>query len=261
MSAERRSAIRRRSAVPRARLGDHAHRRSPRRRQVSRQNAPARWRAICWANLAGVDQPVSAVPVDRRWDLRSKRTRLPYQMNHYGSAMRDGPLLTAVIVRKPEGWRICWADIPFSDPGGAFDTLDWLVQSTDALVSESRGAFQTLDALVEAIDALVLGRDPTGVGTLQYKIPPWGRPAVGDERLPFDVYMIGAPGEGVPGTQGPLVTRPWVVGDGYETVSEELSPLAFHIYGNAADLEAADIASGTDLQLRAPRPQAISSVK
>jgi hypothetical protein len=165
--------------------------------------------------------------------------------------MREGPLLTAVIVRKPEGWRIWWADIPFSGPGGAFDTLDWLVQSTDALLSESGGAFQTLDALVEAIDALVLGRDPTGVGTLQYKIHPWGRRGVGDERLPFDVCMIEAPGEGVRAARGPLVTRPWVVGDGYETVSEERSLLAFHIYGNAGELRVADIPSGTDLQLRA----------
>ena len=170
-------------------------------------------------------------------------------MNHYGSAMRDGPLLTAVIVRKPEGWRICSADIPFSDPGGAFDTLDWLVQSTDALVSELTRSLPDTGCACRGDRCASSRSGSDGSGTLQYKIPPWGRPAVGDERLPFDVYMIGAPGEGVPGTQGPLVTRPWVVGDGYETVSEELSPLAFHIYGNAADLEAADIASGTDLQL------------
>lgn len=167
--------------------------------------------------------------------------------------MRDGPLLTAVIVRKPEGWRIWWADIPFSGPGGAFDTLDWLVQSTDALVSESGGAFQTLDALVEATDALVLARDPTGVGTLQYKIHPWGRrPGMEDERLPFDMCRIGAAGEGaVRSRQRPLVTRLWVVGDSDETVSEVHSPLAFHIYGNTGDLRAAYIASGADLQLHA----------
>lgn len=165
--------------------------------------------------------------------------------------MRDGALLTAVIVRKQEGWRIWWADFGFG-PGGAFDTLDWLVQSTDTLVSGSGGAFRTLDALVEATDALVLAREPTGVGTLQYKIHPWGRrPGVEDERLPYDICKIRAPGEGpVRGTQGPLVTRLWVVEDSHETVAEA-RPLAFHIYGNTGDLRAAYIASGADLHLNA----------
>jgi hypothetical protein len=61
----------------------------------------------------------------------------------------------------------------------------------------------------------------------------------------------GHPERGVRAAQGPLVTRPWVVEDGYETVSEERSLLAFHIYGNSGDLRAADLPSGTDLQLRA----------
>jgi hypothetical protein len=164
----------------------------------------------------------------------------------------DGPLLTAVIVRKDEGWRIWWADLSGFSPGGAFQTLDWLVEATESRLRDSGGAFQTLDALVESTDALVLGRDPTGVGTLQYKIHPWGRrPGVEDERLSFDVCRIGVPGEGlVPAARRPFVTRRWVVADAYETVPEARA-LSFHIYGRTGDLRAAYIASGTDLPLRA----------
>jgi len=144
----------------------------------------------------------------------------------------DGPLLTAVIVRKDGGWTIWWADVAAFSPGGAFQTLEWLVQATVALLDESGGAFQTLDALVEASDALVRGRDPSGGGTLQYKIYPWGRPGVGDERSPFDVFMLVAPGT-----------------DSGETVPEARPHTAFQILGSPGDLQAVEIARDTDVEV------------
>jgi hypothetical protein len=144
----------------------------------------------------------------------------------------DGPLLTAVIVRKDGGWTTWWADIPAFSPGGAFQTLGWLVQATEALLEESGGAFRTLDALVEAADALVRGRDPSGGGTLQYKIYPWGRPGVGDERSPFDVFMLVARGTGRGGT-----------------VPEARPHTTYQISGSLGDLQAVEIARGSNVEV------------
>ncbi len=144
----------------------------------------------------------------------------------------DGPLLTAVIVRKDGGWTIWWADIAAFSPGGAYQTLDWLVQATAALLDDAGGAFQTLDALVEATDALVRGRDPSGGGTLQYKVYPWGRPGVGDERSPFDVFMLVAPGA-----------------DGGGTVPGARLHTTFQILGSPGDLQAVEIARGGNVEV------------
>ena len=121
--------------------------------------------------------------------------------------------------------------IPFFQPGGAFQTLDWLVQATDALLSDSGGAFPTLDELVQATDALVRSRDPSGGGTLQYMIYPWGRPGVGDKRrLPIEVRKLGAPGT-----------------TSSETVPQTRRRGGFYISGSPGDLRVREIATGDDL--------------
>ena len=127
---------------------------------------------------------------------------------------------------------IWWADVGFFGPGGAFQTLDWLVHATETLLHESGGAFQTLDALVEATDALVVGRDPSGRGTLQYKIYPWGRPGVGDERNPMDVFLMGTPGTHTT-----------------EKLGETPPRAAFQIWGSPGDLRVREIATAYDLPL------------
>jgi hypothetical protein len=134
----------------------------------------------------------------------------------------DDPLLTAMIVRDDEGWTIWWVDTAFFQPGGAFQTLDWLEQATESLLSETGGAFQSLDALLQATDDLVLGRDPRGGGTLQYLIYPWGRPGIGDKRrLPVDVLLKSV----FPSTDP--VPEPRLYG--------------FYVSGNPGDLRAIDI--------------------
>jgi hypothetical protein len=135
----------------------------------------------------------------------------------------DGPLLTAMIARDDGGWTTWWPDVVF-EPGGAFQTLDWLVQATNDLLHESGGAFQTLDELVKAIDALVRGRDPSGDGTLQYKIYPWGRPGVGDKRDPFDVFYLTAPGTHTG-----------------EPIPETRPHTTFNVVGSPGDLHAREI--------------------
>ena len=136
-----------------------------------------------------------------------------------------------MIVRDDEGWTIWWVECPFFQPGGAFQTLDWLVQATDALLSDSGGAFPTLDELVQATDALVRSRDPSGGGTLQYMIYPWGRPGVGDKRrLPIEVRKLGAPGT-----------------TSSETVPQTRRRGGFYISGSPGDLRVREIATGDDL--------------
>jgi len=132
-------------------------------------------------------------------------------------------------VRKDAGWTIGWADIAAFSPAGAFQTLDWTVQATRALLEEPGGAFQSLDALVEAVDALVRGRDPSGGGTLQYKIYPWSRPGVGDEHSPFDVFMLVAPGTDIGGA-----------------VPGARPHTTFQILGSPGDLRAVEMTRGSN---------------
>lgn len=146
----------------------------------------------------------------------------------------EGPLLSAVMVRKHQAWVIAWADIPFFRPGGRFQTLAHLVQTTEGLLHESGGTFWTLDMLVEATDLLVSRGNPSGSGTLQYKIYPWGRPGLGDERSPVDAFLLGVP-------------QP----ENEQSASEERWPLAFDIYGNPGDLQVAVTATGNSLGFRA----------
>jgi hypothetical protein len=137
-----------------------------------------------------------------------------------GVMPHEGPLLTTMIVRDGEDWMTWWVDIPFFGRGGAFQTLDWLAQATESLLGDSVGAFQSLDALLQAIDDLVVGRDPSGGGTLQYMIYPWGRPGVGDiRRLPIDVCLA-------------------VRGPSSETVPELRPCAGFYISGSPGDLRA-----------------------
>jgi hypothetical protein len=89
------------------------------------------------------------------------------QMCESGAMPFDGPLLTAMIVRDDESWTIWWVETAFFQPGGAFQTLDWLAQATESLLRDSGGRFQSLDAVLQATDDLVLSRDPSGGGTLQ----------------------------------------------------------------------------------------------
>jgi hypothetical protein len=138
-----------------------------------------------------------------------------------------------VIAQKSRGWTIWWADVGSFGPGGAFQTLDWLVQATDALLRESGGAFQSLDQLVQATDGLVLGRDPTGSGCLQYMIYPSGRPGVGDEHSPFDLFLIEAPAPG--SNAADPVARPAAV---------------FHISGRPGNLQATEITRVCGLEFR-----------
>lgn len=144
-----------------------------------------------------------------------------------GVVPSDGPLLTALVIRKDRGWWIQWADIGVFSPGGAFQTLDWLVEATESLLRESGGAFQSLDALLQSIGDLVLSRDPNGGGTLQYKIYPWGRPGIGDEAAGFDVVLVPA-------------LRP----DAQEVDGEARPHTSFNIWGEPGHLHADEITSG-----------------
>jgi hypothetical protein len=146
--------------------------------------------------------------------------------------MDDAPLLTAVIVRKDAGWMIWWDDIASFSPGGAFQTLDWLAEATDSLLRGSGGAFQSLDELIQATDALVLSRDPTGEGCLQYKIYPWGRTGIGDERASFDVFVLSAPGT-----------------DTSEADPEARPHTSFNIWGSPGDLQADEIVHGGSIEV------------
>jgi hypothetical protein len=138
-----------------------------------------------------------------------------------------------VIAQKNGGWTIWWADVGAFGPGGAFQTLDWLVRATDALLRDLGGAFQSLDQVVQATDGLVLGRDPSGGGCLQYVIYPSGRPGVGDEHSPSDVFLIGAPAPSSnaadPGARAAAV---------------------FHISGIPGNLQATEITRVCGLELR-----------
>ena len=158
------------------------------------------------------------------------------------SPQSKGPLLTAIIARKCGGWTIGWPGGATFSPGGGFETLDRLAQATDTLLAGSGGSFRTLDALTGATDALVHDRGADGEGTLQYKIYPWGRPGVGDERGPADVFMLVAPG----------------------TVASKAAPGArpntmFRVSESPGDLMAVEIAPGRNLQVRARTPDQLVS--
>lgn len=146
----------------------------------------------------------------------------------------EGPLLTALITRAYRAWVIRWAGIPFFRPGGHFQTFDRLVQITEELLHKSGGSFPTLDVLVEAIDLLVANANPSGSGTLQYKIYPWGRPGLADESSPVDAVFLGVPQI-----------------EDEEAASKSRSAVAFDIYGNSGDLHAAITATGNCLDFRA----------
>ncbi len=123
---------------------------------------------------------------------------------------------------------------PHWSHGGAFPTLDWLVEATESLLRESGGAAQSFDALPQATDDLVLGWDPNGGGTLQYKIYPWGRPGIGDDAAAFDMFPIRSPGP-----------------ERHEAGAEARQSASFNICGTPGDLRADEIASsGAGIEVR-----------
>jgi hypothetical protein len=142
-----------------------------------------------------------------------------------------------LCARTQAGWS-GGADVGAFGAGGAFQTLDWLVEATDSLLRESGGAFQNLDELAKSIDGSVLGRDPTGAGCLQYKIYPWGRPGVGDERDPFDVFLLAVPDT-----------------DRANAVPEARSHTVFNIWGPPGDLHADEIAGDGGIEVHGRTPE------
>ena len=131
------------------------------------------------------------------------------------------------------------------------------MHATDNRLREAGGAFETLNALVDAIDALVIGRDPGGRGCLQYKIYPWGRPGVGDDRLPFDVFFLQAPGSTHGEPEAPLHTAFHISGKPGDLLATEIShDGTLEVHGRSADDLVSKVA-----ELRGERPDSFTWIK
>ncbi len=127
-----------------------------------------------------------------------------------------------MIVCDDGGWTIWWVEAAFFQPGGAFQTLDWLIEATESVLDDAGGTFQGLDARLQGVDHLVVSRDRSGGGTLQCLIYPWGRPGTGDRRRrPVDVRLA------VRGPSGETVPDP--------------GPYGFYVSGSIGDLQGREI--------------------